>query len=54
MTATEQSRLRAAAAGDATRSEFVAALHDEVELGNTWITAFLTPTKPQPARQEAS
>jgi hypothetical protein len=54
MTVTEQARLRAAAAGDATRSEFVAALHDEVELGNTWITAFLTPTKPQPARQEAS
>ena len=54
MTATEQSWLRAAAAGDATRSEFVAALHDEVELGNTWITPFLTPTKPQPARQEAS
>ena len=54
MTATEQTRLRAAAAGDASRGEFVATLHDEVELGNTWITAFLTPTKPQPARQEAS
>ena len=54
MTASEQARLCAAAAGDATRGEFVTALHDEVELGNTWITAFLTPAKPQPARQEAS
>ncbi|MDQ2706373.1 MAG: hypothetical protein M3Z25_01445 [Actinomycetota bacterium] len=45
----QQERLRAAAAGDATRAEFVAALHDEIEIGNTWITGFLEHTEPTPA-----
>ncbi|MEU6698978.1 hypothetical protein [Pseudonocardia sp. NPDC046786] len=37
-------RLRDAAAGEATRAQFVAALHDEVELVDAWITPFLDPT----------
>jgi hypothetical protein len=41
LTEVQQQRLRAAAAGQASRAEFVAALHDEVDLGNTWITGFL-------------
>jgi hypothetical protein len=49
----QQERLRAAVAGEATRANFVAAMQDEVGLGNTWITAFITPTKPQHAPQEA-
>lgn len=53
MTAAEQAQLCAAAASGASRDEFVAALHDDVELGDTWINAFLSPTRPQPA-QEAS
>ncbi|MDQ3274930.1 MAG: hypothetical protein M3Q39_07840 [Actinomycetota bacterium] len=54
LTTAEQARLRAAAAGDASRGVFVAALRDEVELVDTWITAFLTPARPQREQQEAS
>lgn len=44
LTSDQERRLRdAAAAGEATRAEFVAALHDEVELGNAWVTPFLDP-----------
>lgn len=50
LTTAQQERLRAAAAGDASRAEFISALHDEFELGNTWITAFLAPAStPQDA-----
>ncbi len=43
LTSAQERRLRDAAAGEATRAEFVAALHDEVELGNAWVTQFLDP-----------
>jgi hypothetical protein len=46
LTAAQQRCLRDAAAGEATRAEFIAALHGEVELGNAWITPFLDTTTP--------
>lgn len=64
LTPAQQQCMRAAAAGEASRAEFVAALHDEVDLGNTWITGFLdtafsapafsTPAGAAPHTQEAS
>lgn len=69
LTTAQQRQLRAAASGEATRAEFVAALHDEVDLGDAWVTPFLdtpfldtqpiTPAVPTPAEtaqhtQEAS
>ncbi len=49
LTSAQQRRLRDAAAGDATRAEFVASLHGEVDLGNTWVTQFLDPEPIIPA-----
>lgn len=53
LTPAQQRRLRAAthsaAGGEVSHAEFVAALHDEVELGSTWISAFLGPAFPTPA-----
>jgi hypothetical protein len=43
LTSAQERRLRDAAAGEATRAEFVASLHDEVELGNAWVTQFFDP-----------
>ncbi|MGH3614534.1 MAG: hypothetical protein ACRDRK_18485 [Pseudonocardia sp.] len=59
LTPAQQQCMRAAAAGEASRAEFVAALHDEVDLGNTWTTGFLdtafsTPAWAAPHTQEAS
>ncbi|REH31145.1 hypothetical protein BCF44_122168 [Kutzneria buriramensis] len=43
LTQAQASRLTEAAAGGASREQFVHALHDETGLGNTWIDGFLTP-----------
>ncbi|MFL6120405.1 hypothetical protein [Actinophytocola sp.] len=42
LTPAQASRLVEAAAGGASREQFVAALHGETELGNTWVNGFLT------------
>jgi hypothetical protein len=42
LTETQVSRLTEAAIGGATREQFVAALHAEIDLGNTWAEGFLT------------
>jgi hypothetical protein len=39
--ATQRSRLTEAAAGGASREQFIATLHDETGLGNTWTEGFL-------------
>jgi len=49
LTAAQQQRLRDAAASEASRAQFVAALHDEVDLGNAWITGFLDTAFSTPA-----
>ena len=41
LTPAQSSRLVEAAAGGASREQFVAALHSETELGNTWVNGFL-------------
>lgn len=40
VTAAQESRLTEAAAGGASREQFVAALHGETGLGNTWVGGF--------------
>ena len=42
LTAAQASRLTEAAAGGASREQFVALLHGETGLGNTWTEGFLT------------
>ncbi|MFY9806470.1 MAG: hypothetical protein WAK86_04290, partial [Pseudonocardiaceae bacterium] len=41
LTPDQQDRLRAAAAGDATRAQFVAAMHDDIDIGTAWIIGFV-------------
>jgi hypothetical protein len=45
LTETQASRLTEAAIGGASREQFVAALHSETELGNTWAGGFLARTQ---------
>lgn len=52
LTTAHAERLRAAAAGEADRAAFVAALHDDADLGSTWVEAFLTPTDDASRRKE--
>jgi hypothetical protein len=48
LTEAQASRLVEAASGGASREQFVAALHDETELGNTWAGSFLArPRTPE-------
>ncbi|MEV0399186.1 hypothetical protein [Actinoallomurus sp. NPDC050550] len=47
LTEAQVSRLTEAATGGASREQFVAALHDETELGNVWVQGLLT--QPEPA-----
>jgi hypothetical protein len=49
LTSAQQQRLCAAAADEASRAEFVSALHDEIELGNAWTTGFRNTALPIPA-----
>jgi hypothetical protein len=42
LTAAQASRLTEAAAGGASREQFVAALHGETGLGNAWVEGFFT------------
>jgi hypothetical protein len=44
LTEAQFSRLTEAATGGASREQFVAALHGEIDLGNAWTTGFLTRT----------
>jgi hypothetical protein len=44
LTETQTSRLTEAAAGGATREQFVAALHGETGLGNAWTEGFFADT----------
>ncbi|MEV7806664.1 hypothetical protein AB0O28_27330 [Microbispora sp. NPDC088329] len=46
LTEAQTSRLTEAASGGATREQFVHALHNETELGNTWINGFLAMPEP--------
>lgn len=50
LTTTRAERLCAAAARGADRAAFVAALHDDAELGSHWVEAFLTPTTDDASR----
>jgi hypothetical protein len=43
LTKAQMSRLTEAAAGGATREQFVHALHNETGLGNTWVDGLLGP-----------
>ncbi|XVQ85011.1 hypothetical protein ACQP2K_40385 [Microbispora siamensis] len=46
LTEAQTSRLTEAASGGASREQFVHALHNETELGNTWINGFLAMPEP--------
>jgi hypothetical protein len=54
LTEGEASRLTEAAAGGASREQFVAALHDEIELGKTWVDGFLARPAPNNAPPNTS
>jgi hypothetical protein len=43
LTEAQASRLTEAAAGDATRAQFVHGLHNETGLGDIWVTGLLGP-----------
>lgn len=43
VTDVQAQRLREVAASAGSRDEFVAALHDDTEIGNAWVGAFLAP-----------
>jgi hypothetical protein len=47
LTAAQVSRLTEAAIGGASREQFVATLHSETELGNTWAEGFLRHRSPE-------
>lgn len=46
LTLAQASRLIEAAAGDASREDFTAALHGEAGLDNVWVDGFLAPARP--------